>query len=139
MLRRLFNDKEIGRRIILNQKKMYGVSSNDWDVYNNIVCLRYSRNYTNPSPTSITSNYISSLNHEHDIKAIKLDVLKLHSKINELTNIVDKNKTSLDEKINLLSNDVYDNHKELGEVLVLLATQVKNICILLKYDENTKK
>lgn len=100
MLRRLLGDKEIGWRIILNQKKMYGVSSNDWDVYNNTICMRYSRNYTNPTSTSITSNYISSLNHEHDIKTLKSDVLKLHSRINELTNIVNRNKISLDERIN---------------------------------------
>ena len=109
MLRRLLNDKEIGRRFILTQKKLYSVSSNEWDAYNNSISNRYSRNYTNHTPTSISSDTIIGLNHEHEIKALKMDILALHSRINQLTNTVDNNHNEVADALFIFASEIRKN------------------------------
>ena len=129
MLTRLLSDKDIGRRFILQQKKLYSVNSNEWYIYNNIMCHRYSRNFTNTNniPISIASDTIIGLNYDHDIKTLKMDILALHSRINQLTNIVDKNTLTLDSKINNLTNTVDNNHDEVADKLFIFASDVRQL------------
>ena len=103
MLRRLLNDKEIGRKII--NKKCYSIKPNDWDAYNNSISNKYSRDYinntNNTNNTFISNSALSDsvINMTYDINTLKMDIIKLHSRINKLTNVVDQNHNELSDSL----------------------------------------
>jgi len=112
MLKR-FSDKNIGR--LLSNKnigsRFYYIKQNDWDTYSNDISNRYSPNfiqtqaYTNNASNSIVcDNLFVNLN--NDIKNLRMNILNLHSRINKLTNIVDKNHNEFDEKLFMFAVEV---------------------------------
>ena len=99
MISRLFrlSDKQIGRRFYLN-------GSDNWDVYNNNVNIFKNKQVTYYNVTDAMSNTISMQTQE--IKNLKLEILTLHSRINNLTNIIDKNHNNIKTRFINLSRDM---------------------------------
>ena len=99
MISRLFrlSDKQIGRRFYLN-------GTDNWDVYNNNVNIFKNKQVTYYNVTDAMSNTISMQTQE--IKNLKLEILTLHSRINNLTNIIDKNHNNIKTRFLNLSRDM---------------------------------
>ena len=98
MISRLFRlyDKQIGRRCYL-------IASDNWDVYNNVNMVK-NKQVTYYNITDAMSNTISMQSQE--IKHLKMEVLTLHSRINNLTNIIDKNHNNIKTRFINLSRDM---------------------------------
>jgi len=103
---RLLYDKEIGR-VLINKNissRFYYNKQNEFDTYSNSMSNRYFRDiiHKNMYTNNLSNNllcYNTFFNLINDIKSIKTDILNLHSKINTLTNIVDKNYNDFDDKL----------------------------------------
>ena len=92
------SDKQIGRR-------SYLIASDNWDVYkNNNVNIVKNKQVTYYNVTDAMSNTISMQTQE--IKNLKMDILILHSRINNLTNIIDKNHNNIKTRFLNLSRDM---------------------------------
>lgn len=80
-LRKIFFDKEIGRRF-------YVIKNNDWDSYVNNINAIKSRQFNNSDTIDVKKLNQDIKSFNNDIESLKMDILKLHSRINLLTNIV---------------------------------------------------
>ena len=99
MLRRLvrLSDKEIGRRcyiVTTDEMKKY---LNQLNNYTNRQMSHY-----NTSDTISNSIYIQN----YDIKNLKQDIIHLHARINDLTNIVESNNNNIEDRFLLFSFEV---------------------------------
>ena len=91
------SDKQIGRRFYLS-------ASDSLDLYNKNLNNFKNKKSTYYNVTDAMSNTISIQTQE--IKYLKIEILTLHSRINSLTNIVDKNHNNIKTKLFNLSRDI---------------------------------
>lgn len=86
MIRRLFFDKQIGRR-------WYFVTSNEYDIYtSNVNNCRNNQFYKYNFNDALNNTIISQT---EEIKNINNAVIDLHSRINKLTNTIERNNDKL--------------------------------------------
>jgi hypothetical protein len=108
MISRLFrlSDKQIGRRLSDKQigRRFYIIESDNWNAYNNKLNIGKNKQTTYYNVTDAMSNTISIQTQE--IKHLKMEILTLHSRINNLTIIIDKNHNYIKTKFLNLSRDM---------------------------------
>ena len=140
MIRRIFNDKEIGR-ILFNKNigsRFYCVKQSEWDEYSNTISNRYLRDYTNNTLNNVLtdtvvshSDKIRDLSNSHYHHSEEIRDLKIH--------VGDLNKSYLHIKEDLYhvkNNNEFVTFEVLRQ-LEYYSKKLTDICE--KVDELTKK
>lgn len=106
IIRKMFSNKFIGQKFIW--KKFYSVKPSNLNTYKNfdpykncVIIHRYTRDYThtnmNLAPDNALRDMIVSLH--NDIKTLRMDMITLHSRINNLTNKVEQNHLEVNDAL----------------------------------------
>lgn len=108
MIRRLvrLSDKQIGRRC-------YFVNTEEMELYLNQLNKSRNRHLSQYNTSDTLSDSICMQNQE--IKGLKMDILNLHARINDLTNIVSKNHNNVEDQFIKFSIEVRKEIDKIGK------------------------
>ena len=140
MIRRLLNDKEIGR-ILFNKNigsRFYCVKQSEWDEYTNTISKRYSCDYTNNTLNSVLTDTVVS--HSYKIR----DLNNAHYRNSEEIRDFKINVGYLNESYLHIKEDLYQVKKHNQFVTFKVLRQLEDYSKRLtelceKVDELNKK